>query len=199
MAVIKITHGVAVGAVVASALALAACGDKSEASSGIQQLGSAAHISGQGPGWNGEKFEGDIDVSAGPVCSVANGGRVLVFHVNASADKGAIPTSTWRLQTGNVQPVANGNFDLGSLGGPLMGSLVDNSHAWGDIAFYVPAKTVATQVQLFGKPEAYSSAPGAQLAAWSTMDNVEASAMCSASLQSAVQSALQSAASNSYR
>lgn len=199
MAVSKITHGLAVGAVVAGALALTACGDESEAASGIERLGSPVHVSGKGPGWDGEKFEGTVNVTAGPVCDASNGGRVVVFHVLAGADKGSIPTSTWRLQTGNVQPVANGNFDLGSFGGPLMGPLVDNDHAWGDIAFYVPGKTVATQVQLFGKPEAYSSAPSAQLAAWSTPDNVEASVTCSASLQSAVQSALQSAASNTYR
>ncbi|SKU76805.1 Uncharacterised protein [Mycobacteroides abscessus subsp. abscessus] len=196
MTVSKITHGLAVGAVVAGALALTACGsDKSEASS-IEQLGTPIHVSGEGPGWNGEKFAGTLNVTAGPVCSVTNGGRVLVFHVNSGADKGAIPTATWQLQTGNVRPVANGDFDLGNFAGPLLGPVVDNGHAWGDIAFYVPGKTVATVVELFAKPETYSSGPGDRLAAWATQDNVEASAICPTSVQTAVESAARSAIGN---
>ncbi len=188
MVTIKNAYSLAACAVVAaSALALTACSsDKADASSNIQQLGSPVHVSGNGSGWNGAKFEGTVNVDAGPVCSTTNGGRVVVFHVRASADTGAIPTASWRLQTGNVRPAANENFDLGTFGGPLLGSSVDTGHAWGDIAFYMPPKTVGTELQLLNNPETLSSASGDLLAKWAIPDNVEATSVCPASVQSAV-------------
>jgi hypothetical protein len=184
---IKNARSLAVGAVAASALALTACGgDKADASSSVQQLSSPVHVSGNGSGWNSAKFEGTVNLDAGPVCTTTNGGRVVVFHVRAGADTGAIPTANWLLQTGNAKPVSNENFDLGTFAGPILGSSVDTGHAWGDVAFYLPPKTVATEVQLFSNPETFSSASGDVLAKWATSDDVKPTSVCPASVQSAV-------------
>lgn len=184
----KIARGVAAGVAVAGAFALTACvEDASEASPAVARLGSPVKVSGSS-GWSGDgDYSGTVTVDPGPACAVANGARVVVFHVRAGADKGKVPTGNWRLQTGNAAPVTNANYDLGSFGGPLMGSPVDTDNAWGDIAFLLPAKTVAMRVQLFAGEDRYSGSPGSPLAQWSLPEDAQATTSCPVVLQAAVQ------------
>ncbi|MEU9805454.1 hypothetical protein [Mycobacterium sp. NPDC050853] len=180
----KISRGVAVSIAVVGAFALTSCDSDDSGGTDANQLNSPAQIKGHGPGWGGDEFEGTVAVDAGPTCATADEGRVVVFHVRAGASKGSIPTASWRLQTGNVQPVKNGTFDLGSFGGPLLGSPVDNDHAWGDIAFAVPPKTVPTTVELFGYSDSFGSNSGTVLAKWATPNVPEASVRCPGALLS---------------
>lgn len=181
----KVVRSVAAGVAVFGGFALTACGGDDSGGTDYNQMDTPVLIKGRGPGWGGDEFEGTVTVEAGPTCATADDGRVVVFHVRAGASKGAIPTANWRLQTGNVQPVKNGQLDLGSFGGPLLGSPVDNSHAWGDIAFAVPPKTVPTTLELFGNSDSFSgNGWGPVLAKWATPTPPKTSAMCSGSLLS---------------
>lgn len=167
-------------------VALSACGhtdsDTSAAQSGPVPLGSANRVSGKEPGWGGAEFEGTVTIGSKPtVCQADNGSRVLVFHVQVATTKGAIPTSSWRVQTENAMPVENENVNLSDIGGPHLGSPV-TGEAKGDIAFTLPAKTTPTTIELLGARETFSSSPATSLATWST-GNLSASTMCPASAQ----------------
>ncbi|SKV05537.1 Uncharacterised protein [Mycobacteroides abscessus subsp. bolletii] len=182
---IKIGRAAAAGVLAVGAFALSACGTDDSGSTDYNQMNTSVQVKGHGPGWGSDEFEGTVSVDAGPTCATADDGRVVVFHVSAGASKGAIPTANWRLQTGNVQPVKNGKFDLGSFGGPLLGSPVDNDHAWGDIVFAVPPRTVPTALELFGDSDSFSSSgPGKLLARWATPYAEKTTAMCTGELLS---------------
>lgn len=168
--------------------ALTACdSETSTASSDVSRLGSPVKVSASS-GLYSDEFAGTVNVDSGPVCAAAKGARVVVFHVRASAEKGKVPTGNWRLQTGNATPVTNASFDLGDFAGPLLGSPVESDHAWGDIAFVLPVKTVATRLQLFAGEDRYSGTPGRPLAQWATPTDIQASVSCPAPLQAAIAS-----------
>lgn len=169
-------------AVLATALAIAACGtatgkDKPASTSNTPvPLGSSNQVSSKGD-WNSDGYEGTVTVSAKPVvCTEPDDTRVLLFHVQAYATKGAVPTGYWKVQTGNATQVENSGVNINAIGGPPLGSPV-TAEAKGDIAFVIEPKTTPTTLELHGEHPIDPT-----IAQWSIGDLPPATA-CPASVQ----------------
>lgn len=178
----NIAHYAVTALMTATALTLTSCGtaassgDKPAAQSAPPPLGSAIHVSGKGD-WNSDGYEGTVTAESKEViCTKTDGTRFLVLHVDVAATKGAVPTSSWQVQTANAIPIPNESFTTSEIAGPPLGSSV-TSKARGDIAFTIPPKTTPTTLELLG-----AHPIDAAIARWSIGD-LPSAFTCPASVQ----------------
>ncbi|MCV7286692.1 hypothetical protein H7J87_15295 [Mycolicibacterium wolinskyi] len=177
MASANISQGTVTAIVAGTAVLLAACGtatssDKPAAQPLPAPLGSSNQVNGNDDSWGtkDDSFEGTVTVGATPiVCAQLDGTRRLVFHVEVTASKGAVPTGYWQVQTENAIPIDNETLPTIDMVGPPLGSSV-TGNAKGDIAFTVPPKTVPTSITLIGERKMFGATETGSIAQWNIGD-----------------------------
>lgn len=114
-------------------------------------LGSTIQVHGDPSALSADHDEYDGTVTAAPkpaVYAAPDGTRVIVFHIEASAKRGKVPTGDWWLETENAIPIPAKTLTDGDIAKPPLGPEV-SGHAKGFITFEIPAHTQPTILDLY--------------------------------------------------